>query len=640
MASTERATSVDGSVGVLRPGADRVWALIGAVGLAAFLLASVVVSLPSWSAELVWQWWLLAPLFYLGELAVVHIQFRREAHSFSLSEIPIVLGLIFASPVNMLIGQLIGNAAVLAINRKQPTMKFAFNLAQFAVQGAVAVLTFRWLVGETTAFGPRAWLAVVLANLAALLVANVLVNLAIAASGGRLPYSQIIQVARFASLATIANSVVGLLAVVIMRTDRRAGLLALLLPVLMFVGYRSYSSQRSERARLQSLYEATKALHAAPQIEKALTTAASQANSLLEAEVTEIFVFSEEGNAFSTKVGTGPDEVMAPVDASNARRLRQFMTVIGEARLLATGELVLLTGAHDIRQAIIARLTSSKGELIGGIIVMNRLSDVAGFNAADCRLLDTLAGQVSVSVENSRLEDSLAQVTQLKERLEALVASKDQFVASVSHELRTPLTAVIGLSEELRVNRGSLTNEELDEFLGLIGEQSVELASIIEDLLVAARADLGTLNFKPEPVVVADELAVTLAATKTRGGPAPEVIGTCRRANVDRLRFRQIVRNLLTNAVRYGGDDVRVELADVGQEVSVRVTDNGIGVAVGFEETIFEPYQSAHNAKTQPSSVGLGLAVSRQLAWLMKGDLRYLREGGRTVFELTIPALD
>ena len=226
-------------------------------------------------------------------------------------------------------------------------------------------------------------------------------------------------------------------------------------------------------------------------------------------------------------------------------------------------------------------------------------------------------------------------------RLEKLVRSKDDFVASVSHELRTPLTAVVGLTQELRDNRASFSAEETGEFISLIAEQSAEVANIVEDLLVAARAEIGRIAITPKAVHLAEEVDVVLAALGVgdTGRVSVEVDNTAR-AWADAARLRQILRNLVTNAVRYGGSGISLEVGRRNGTVFVAVSDDGPGVPEELRELIFEPYERAHTVSTQPASVGLGLTVSRQLARLMHGDLIYRVGAAGSLFELSLPAYD
>src|SRR5439155_26866504 len=91
------------------------------------------------------QWVVLAGIFYLTERFVIHVHFRRDAESFSLSEIPLVIALFFVSPLQLMTAQLVGAGAALVFNRKQSTMKLVFNLGQFAAGSAIAYSTFRLL---------------------------------------------------------------------------------------------------------------------------------------------------------------------------------------------------------------------------------------------------------------------------------------------------------------------------------------------------------------------------------------------------------------------------------------------------------------------------------------------------------------
>lgn len=225
-----------------------------------------------------------------------------------------------------------------------------------------------------------------------------------------------------------------------------------------------------------------------------------------------------------------------------------------------------------------------------------------------------------------------------RQRLEDLVMSKDRFVASVSHELRTPLSAVLGFAEELRANAGSFRAEELGDMLELIADQSQEMADMVEDLLVSARADIGMVSIHPQDVYLRSQAETVLAGLGAYGDTEIQVIGGRGKVWADPSRTRQIIRNIITNAVRYGGDHVVVEAMEHGRETILTVTDDGVGLDPSQWESIFEPYQRAHDAPTQPASIGLGLTVSRQLARLLGGDLTYRAGDEGSVFTLTLPA--
>lgn len=224
-----------------------------------------------------------------------------------------------------------------------------------------------------------------------------------------------------------------------------------------------------------------------------------------------------------------------------------------------------------------------------------------------------------------------------RDGLEELAKAKDRFIATVSHELRTPLAAVVGFSGELAQGLDGYSRGEIAEMVTLISGQSQEVAQLVDDLLTAERAASGNLTVSPRSIDLLDEcrsivesLGVDLEVT---------VVGDSSIAWADTLRTRQIVRNLLTNAHRYGGRQVLIEVSSKADMASLVVSDDGPGVKGMDAEHIFDPYYRSQSvADSRPDSVGLGLAVARQLARMMGGDLVYRRRRGWTRFELTLPA--
>lgn len=227
---------------------------------------------------------------------------------------------------------------------------------------------------------------------------------------------------------------------------------------------------------------------------------------------------------------------------------------------------------------------------------------------------------------------AVADVTHAHDRQVALaqmVEAKDKFIASVSHELRTPLTAVVGLTSAM--SDPSMGREEVAELTGLVSGQAEEMSHIIEDLLVASR-DMGGVSVEVQDVELAGQVRAVVEST---GAEAISLPDTLPMVTADAGRVRQILRNLLTNVERYGGPRLRIIGGVTHRTAWIEVRDDGEGVPPEKEDIIFDPYTTAHPGVT--GSVGLGLAVARQLAELMKGSLEYRRDGGETVFRLELP---
>ena len=218
-----------------------------------------------------------------------------------------------------------------------------------------------------------------------------------------------------------------------------------------------------------------------------------------------------------------------------------------------------------------------------------------------------------------------------------LSESKDRFLATVSHELRTPLTVVLGVAAEVGPNWDALGASDRNELLAMLTEQAGEAANIVEDLLVAARSDPSQLRLAMEDTDLLPHLdyAIGSLAESARSRVVNGVAN--RQVHVDSSRLRQILRNLLENAVRYGGEEVTVECRQHADRLVLSVSDNGGNLDPGDVERIFEPYEQSRSAGTEaPHGVGIGLYVSRLLARLMNGDLDCVCTDGYTRFRLTL----
>jgi signal transduction histidine kinase len=213
--------------------------------------------------------------------------------------------------------------------------------------------------------------------------------------------------------------------------------------------------------------------------------------------------------------------------------------------------------------------------------------------------------------------------------------AKDRFIATVSHELRTPLAAVVGFAGELAQRLDDFSREEVFEMVSVIFTQGLEVADLVDDLLTSERAASGNLTVHLSDISLLDECKDIVSPTMT--AVDIEILGERVITRADGLRTRQILRNLLTNAVRYGGNTIKVEVSATDDHARVVVRDNGPGVKDIDGERIFDPYSRSQDGQTKPDSVGLGLSVARQLARLMSGDLVYRRSQGWTLFELTLP---
>ena len=609
--------------------AEKVGLLIAGIMAAAGVMIDLVGSSPGLDAPIQLPLIAMIVVVYVAESALVHLEFGGQAHSFSLSEFALILGLFFADPLDLIMATAIGSLMVLIINRRQPLLKMLFNLAQFTLQAALAVFVFQTYASFGDPLGPFGWAGAILAMLAALLVSDVLINMAIRISGGEISIHEQLEAFGITALAALLNTSMALVAVIVLWLQPAASWLAVVPPVALFVAYRAYMSQRVQQQRFRMLYQATRELHGTPRIEHALASAASSLNEMLNAERSEIYLLDTDSNDIVWVTSAGPGE-----EREVSRRSAESIDDTEPWRkAMATGQALQIDNGNS-NGAVASPLSSTDGAVIGAVVVSNRLGDVTGFTAGDLRTLSTFAAQVGATISNNRLIKSLASATALAKEREALIKAKDDFIASVSHELRTPLTTVLGLSQELVSHEVHLEQAEREELVELIADQSNELSHLVDDLLVSARSDIGTLHINTEALDLHRELATVLRENcETDAIP---ILGEPGIVWGDGLRLRQIIRNLIVNARRYGGETVRIEIDSSGSHVVLAVVDNGRGVPEGMEDSIFDAYGRAHHPGSQPGSIGLGLHVARRLAERMSGTLKYRRAGDETRFELTM----
>lgn len=254
---------------------------------------------------------------------------------------------------------------------------------------------------------------------------------------------------------------------------------------------------------------------------------------------------------------------------------------------------------------------------------------------ADWQLYDILGELVGLAFV---LGVVMGVVSAIRGKLSELEAARGQTLGVVSHELRNHLAGVIAASALVIEEGERLGTEESMELLVLANRQAVEAGEVIEDLLTISRAERGILDMNLESVDLTSETATVIRrfSIEDKTIPFDSPDGPVW-ALVDAPRYDQILRNLVTNAVQYGGPNIQVSVLLVGDLVSVVVSDDGEGAHPSDAASIFQPYRRSRHVPAASESSGLGLWVSRTLARGMGGDLTYRHENDQTFFELTVP---
>ncbi len=263
----------------------------------------------------------------------------------------------------------------------------------------------------------------------------------------------------------------------------------------------------------------------------------------------------------------------------------------------------------------------------------------------------------SVAVFSAILLVAVLWITVLNKQRKALVAAraeaeaanraKDQFLASMSHELRTPLHAILGYAD--LISKGALVEPARRDALATIAGSGRHLLTLINDLLDLSRIRSGNLALNPEPVplpALLEEIASMVRIDAQRKGltfvlDAPADLPALVRA--DGKRIRQILLNLLGNAIKFtdvGQVSLSVQamrMHDGRIELQMSVEDTGAGIAPEDQARIFVPFEQTEQGRKRESGVGLGLAISQELAHLMAGTIEVeSQQGSGSRFRFTV----
>src|SRR5579875_2453114 len=406
----------------LSSGAPPIWLLSAAMaaGAAALLTLGGVGALQPPPSSMRLPIWALAIGFALAEHLVVHVHFRRSSHSMALGEIPLVFALLYAGGWTVVIAYTGGRAFALLVLRLPP-IRLAFNAAQFALGGCLAVLTFHAAAGGTGTSDPRTWLAVALAATLASACAVLMITAAVSFSEGRLSVERIVASLRTDLIVTLANTSLGLCAAGLVEQDWRTAVL-LVVPIAgMFLTMRAYAAERARHDRLEFLYDAARALSGSAGTGEALARMLTRSLEAFRSEAAEIIVFSPDGEeALRTSVrADGETTLLEPLGAETTglRAATSGAPVACLAREVSDPFLRDYLRSRGLGDGVFATLQGEHA-CVGVIALGDPAGVVARFGPDDVKLCETLATNTSVALENDRLGHTVWQLQELQSELE------------------------------------------------------------------------------------------------------------------------------------------------------------------------------------------------------------------------------
>ena len=393
---------------------------------------------------------------------------------------------------------------------------------------------------------------------------------------------------------------------------------------------------------LETANRCARALGSSLELDEAFGAFIRELRGLVPFERTAIVLV--EGNTATTMAtaGRGEGDVFPPgnsdpIEGSLLERVLDGKIVVrrdlterdspADEQLLALGlrsELVtpLLVGARTI-----------------GMLSLSRDRPDA-FSEDEVELVSLLGRLVATAVQNIRAYEAERRRVEELARLSQLRAD---FVSLVSHELRSPMAAVIGAARTLQDRWRMLSADQRESFLALIGDETARLAELVGDVLDTSRIEAGTFSYRFEEVDlgrVVDEAVETAVLAQQEVPVVASGHGALPAIRGDRARLRQVLGNLIENAVKYSpeGGEVRVSAAAANGAVRIAVRDAGPGIPRDQQGRIFEKFGRVDVPGASKPGTGLGLFIARSIAEAHGGslDVSSGAEPGST-FTLTLP---
>jgi signal transduction histidine kinase len=293
--------------------------------------------------------------------------------------------------------------------------------------------------------------------------------------------------------------------------------------------------------------------------------------------------------------------------------------------------------ALGLRSRVVAPLQSGGRSI--GLFSISRLEPDA-FTAEEIELVTLLGRLIATTVQNIRAYEAERTTVEELRRLSALRAD---FVSMVSHELRSPMAAVIGSARTLQQRWRELRPDQREAFLAVIADETSRLSHLIEDVLHTSRIEAGTFSYRFQQVDVGRLVRETVSTAELAQEDVQltvEVAQGLPTIHADPERLRQLLDNLVANAVKFSedGQEVRVSVAGSDGRVRIAVCDEGPGIAPEHQGLIFEKFGRASTGNAKPGT-GLGLFIARSIAEAHGGTLDVQSALGRgTTFTVLLPA--
>ncbi|MDX6249853.1 MAG: hypothetical protein QOF10_3213 [Kribbellaceae bacterium] len=393
-------------------------------------------------------------------------------------------------------------------------------------------------------------------------------------------------------------------------------------------------SRGAELARkvgeLEALREVGEAVNSSLDVASMLSTIVKHAVELSATDGGSIMEYAEDERGFLVRSVYRTESSV--IERLRTTRIHLDETLVGRAakagRSLAVADLATVERDPHLQvlydagwRSLVAVPLLRAGQIVGCLVV--RRKRPSEFSDETLDLLEMFADQSALALLNAQLYGELEERSA---ELEVVSRHKSEFLASMSHELRTPLNAVLGFSEVLLEKMFGELNDRQEEYLHDIHSSGKHLLELLNEILDLSKVEAGRMKLAYSTFELRPLLEHTTSMLRERAAThgislTVEVGGDVGAVYSDELRLKQVLLNLLTNAVKFTPDGGSVVARAVrnGSEIEITVADTGIGVPPEDHEQIFESFQQGGRGPSKEEGTGLGLTLSRRIVELLGG---------------------
>jgi signal transduction histidine kinase len=402
---------------------------------------------------------------------------------------------------------------------------------------------------------------------------------------------------------------------------------------------------------LKALGEVGQAVSSTLDLETVLATIVSRATQLAGMDGGSIWEYDDACEEFSLRATDRlPNEL---VEVLRATPIRKGEGALGQ--MAVTGEPVEFRDITDERsyqsrvrdilvrcgyRSVLTLPLLREGHLLGALAVNRK--NAGDFAREVIDLLKTFATQSALAIQNARL---FREIEVKSRELEAASRHKSEFLANMSHELRTPLNAIIGFSEVLSERMFGEINEKQAEYIGDILQSGQHLLALINDILDLSKIEAGRMELELSDFDLPSVVENTLILVRERavrqgitlGRTVDKHLGTIR---ADERKVKQVLLNLLSNALKFTPEGGRIEVRAAVQDglAKISVTDTGVGISPDDQEAVFEEFRQVGTVSKKVEGTGLGLAISQKFIELHGGKIWVTSQlGTGSTFTFTLP---